>query len=139
MDWEAYEDKGLVRKSAPDKELMKSLLKMSENKLEFLSRQTIDEKSASLILTLYYEALREVCEALASLKGFKIYSHEAIVHFLKRNLSEDAASAIFDRYRKLRNGVNYYGRAVSSEETIKASTEIPALIARLKEKYFKSL
>ncbi|MBI2137278.1 hypothetical protein HYU12_02035 [Candidatus Woesearchaeota archaeon] len=139
MDWEAYEDKGLVRKSAPDKELMKSLLKMSENKLEFLSRQTIDEKSASLILTLYYEALREVCEALASLKGFKIYSHEAITQFLKRNLSEDAASAIFDRYRKLRNGVNYYSRAVSSEETIKASTEIPALIARLKEKYFKSL
>lgn len=137
MDWDEYEEKGLVRKAFVDREHIKSLMKMSQAKLDFAAKQAIDESSSSIILVLYYDALREVCEALAILNGFKVYSHEAFVHFLKYKLSEDEASRIFNRYRRLRNGVNYYGKPVSAGEAAKARSEVPELITHLKEKYLK--
>lgn len=137
MDWDEYEEKGLVRKASVDKEHIRSLLKMSQAKLDFAAKQAVDENSSSIILVLYYDALREVCEALAILNGFKVYSHEALVNFLKYKLSEGEASQIFNRYRRLRNGVNYYGKPVSTGEAVKACSEIPALLIRLKGKYLK--
>ncbi len=137
MDWDEYEEKGLVRKASVDKEHIKSLMKMSQTKLDFAAKQAIVENSSSIILVLYYDALREVCEALAILNGLKVYSREALAHFLKHKLSEGEASRIFDRHRRLRNGVNYYGTPVSQGEAESARSEIPALITRLKGKYLK--
>lgn len=137
MDWDEYEEKGIVRKALVDKERIKSLIKMSQAKLDFAAKQAIDEGSSSIILVLYYEALREVCEALALLNSLKVYSHEALVHFLKYRLLESEDSEVFNRYRRLRNGVNYYGKPVSSGEALKARSEIPLLIIKLKEKYLK--
>lgn len=137
MDWESYEVKGLIRKASIDKEHIKSLLKMSQSKLDFAAKQVIDEGNSSIILVVYYEALREVCESLAILNGFRVYSHEALAYFLKNKLAESQASWVFDRYRRLRNGVNYYGKPVSAGETARACSEVPALIRQLKEKFLK--
>jgi hypothetical protein len=138
MEWEEYEKKGLIRKATLDEGLIRSLLKMSNEHLGFVKKQHIDDKNSSIILVLYYEALREVCEALAALNGLKIYSHEAITHLLSLKFGEEEASMIFDRYRKLRNGINYYGQGVSSKETSRSSVEILDLIAKLRKKYLKA-
>ena len=126
---------GKMRRSSPDIQLAKSMLSMSNLRLEFLNKQVIDDKNASILMSEYYEALREVFEAIMSIKGFKSYSHECITHFIKEILKEDVISEKFDRYRKIRNRINYYGKQVSKNETENASKEIKKIISILKNKY----
>ncbi len=135
MGWAYFVEKKVVRKATPDLELAKSLIKMSDARLQFLQKQEIDSSSASVIASEYYEAVREVCEAILAVRGFKVYSHEVITSFLSEILKDDYSSATFDRYRKIRNGINYYGKQIAREEAEKASSEIRQLIKSLKSKY----
>ncbi len=135
MSWEYFIEKKVVRKATPDTELAKSLVEMSERRLVFLQKQEIDNSSASIVASEYYEAVREICEAILAVKGFKVYSHEAITSFLLEVLKDDYSAATFDRYRKIRNGINYYGKQIAKEEAEKASSEIRLLVKSLKSKY----
>ena len=135
MVWSDFIAKGVVRKVSVDMELSKSLVKMSNSRIEFLKKQIIADNSASILASEYYEALREVCEAIFAAKGFKVYSHEAITSFIKEILMDDNSAYIFDRYRKIRNSINYYGKQIGKEEARKASIEIPKLIEFFKSKY----
>ena len=63
--------------------------------------------------------------------------HESISYFLRDILKEQSISMRFDRYRKLRNGINYYGEDVDIETVKEAIIEIPQLIQKM-EKYSKS-
>ncbi|PIN75351.1 hypothetical protein COV18_04140 [Candidatus Woesearchaeota archaeon CG10_big_fil_rev_8_21_14_0_10_37_12] len=130
---------GKVRKSEADKALAKSLIEMSQIHLDFASSIQITEKNASPLLVNYYESLREICEAICSLQGYKVYSHEAFTAYLNEQLKEERLAEKFDRLRKLRNGINYYGKQVSKEETQTSAEEIKQIIKELKEKYLKNL
>ena len=132
MFWQECLEKGFVRKSTPDKELAKSLLKMAETRLHFIKSIIIEQSNASIITGEAYEALREVCEALIATEGFKVYSHECITSFIKEISKDEYSAIIFDRYRRVRNAINYYGRQVSSEEARQAVAEISELITKLK-------
>ena len=48
-------------------------------------------------------------------------------------LKEQSIYGKFDRYRKLRNGVNYYGEDVDMETVKEAIKEIPLIIKELKK------
>ena len=48
-------------------------------------------------------------------------------------LDEKEISMKFDRYRQLRNGINYYGRGIAKETAEKAIKEIPDIIKKLKK------
>ena len=63
--------------------------------------------------------------------------NESISYFLRDILKEQSISMRFDRYRKLRNGINYYGEDVDIETVKEAIIEIPQLIQKM-EKYSKS-
>ena len=136
MNWDELLNKGIVRKTFPDKLLADSLIQESAKKLRTIRKIAIDSDSAGMIIVELYEALREICEAIAINKGFKIYTNEAITCFIKEILGEDLISAKFDRYRKIRNGADYYGESPEIGETQKASLEIPRLINDL-EKYLR--
>jgi len=69
-------------------------------------------------LTLFYDALRELLECVALVKGYKIYNHECYTAFLKEILNESSLGDEFDKFRILRNGINYYGRRITHEEGI---------------------
>ena len=81
-----------------------------------------------------YECLRQIIEAIALKEGFKVYSHEAYTHYLK-DKKEISIAEKFDRYRKLRNGINYYGKAVTTQITKEAIYQINKIIEKLKDKY----
>ena len=51
-------------------------------------------------------------------------------------LKEQSTFMKFDRYRKLRNGINYYGEDIDIETVKEAIIEIPKLIKEL-EKFSK--
>ena len=136
MKFEDFIGQGKVRKGSRDISKIKSLLQTSNNHLSFLKDQKIDDISAGSILVTYYEALREVTEAMCLKEGFRVYSHEAFAFFLKEK-GEIPKSVKFDNLRKLRNSVNYYGEKVNASEVNAAKDQIVELIRYLKNKYLK--
>lgn len=133
MRFEDFIKKGQVRKSSKDMQLVKSLIETSEIDMKFLNGLKIDDISARKILSNYYDVLRSILEAIAILEGYKVYSHEAFTYFLKEK-NEEALANKFDRFRKIRNKVNYYGKSVSIEEVEEYKEEIIELIEKLKQK-----
>ena len=127
-------EKGQVRKASKDIALVKSLVYTAENDLKFLDNLDINDNSARKIMSNYYDVLRSIVEAISALDGYKIYSHEAFTYFLKEK-KEELIALKFDRFRKIRNGINYYGKNISVEEVKENVKEIIKLIKELKTKY----
>ena len=112
----------------------KSLLKNSKKDLVFLEELKLTENSVRKITTGYYDVLRSILEAIVALDSLKIYSHEAFTYFLKEK-EEEKISFAFDRFRRKRNSINYYGGEISigaCEESIK---EMKKMINFLIDKY----
>jgi len=129
---------GQVKKCSEDAELMKSLVSGAETDLKFLRDIEISETSARKIMANYYDILRAVLEAIAVLDGYKIYSHEAFAFFLKEK-GENIIAEKFDRFRKIRNGINYYGKTISVEEVKENSAGILNVIETLKKRYLEGI
>jgi len=136
MKFEDFIKQGQVRRASPDISLVKSLYKNTINDLKYLESQIINEISARKIISNYYDCLRSILEAIASLEGYKIYQHEAYAFFLKEK-NEEIPSIKFDRFRKIRNKINYYGGDISVQEAKEISEEVIKLINYLIEKYLK--
>jgi len=137
MDWEECCNKRIAKKVEPDIYLIKSLTKSSKNKFESESKLEMSDITASSKLSLAYDSLRELLEALALKNGFKIYNHECYSAFLKEIMSKSDKATEFDEIRKIRNDVNYYGREISADESEKIVQEIKRLrvfVANLLEK-----
>jgi len=127
-----------VKESKIDLSLAKSLVKTAEMDLKFLANVEINEFSARKIMSNHYDVLRSILEAMAILEGYKVYSHEAFTYFLKAK-GEEIISSKFDRFRRIRNKINYYGENISVEEVKEYSEEIRSLIEELVNKYLKNL
>ena len=111
----------------------RSLIKSAELILKTVKKIPLSETSVNTILRELYEALRQYCEALGYLYGYKFLSHEAITHFISDILKDKTLASKFDRYRKLRNSINYYGQFVSIATVKNALIEIPNLIKKIKK------
>lgn len=127
-----------ARKSNKDSNLAKALLKNSLKDLEFLNSLKIDSNSSRKLMSNYYDCLRSILEAISAQEGYKIYSHEAFTYYLKEK-KEEEISLKFDRFRKIRNAINYYGEEIDLEQTKENINEIKELIRRLIKKYLGNL
>ncbi|RLG13439.1 hypothetical protein DRN69_05585 [Candidatus Pacearchaeota archaeon] len=139
MKFQDFIQQKLVRRSSKDKALARSLVQNAKEDIEFLDGLEINEKSSRKLMTNYYDILRSILEAISAIEGYKIYSHEAFTCFLKEKKKEDLLSIKFDRFRKIRNSINYYGRDISIEETKENIKEIKKMIKVLSDKYLKGL
>ena len=128
MDWEDCCSRRIAKNVKPDVEMIISLTKSSRNKLESESKLIMNEVTASSKLSLAYDSLRELLEALALKNGYKVYNHECYTAFLKEIIKENYKADEFDDIRKIRNAVNYYGKEMSVEEV----NEIIAKIKKLR-------
>jgi uncharacterized protein (UPF0332 family) len=115
MDLDECFRKGLIKKTTADKELIKSLIEMAGIKETAVKTANINKINISAYVSLAYDALREMLEALCILKGYKVLSHICIGELLK-GILEDFDYADFDRMRYVRNGINYYGTKVELEQ-----------------------
>lgn len=93
-----YINIGYVKKKTPDSEEAKSLLEKAKNRLEYTKSREINDKSSQFVLEDAYQSIRESAQALMSVKGFKPYSHEATISFIKEfyssDFNEDAKSSV---------------------------------------------
>lgn len=132
MDFNSKLNKGIIKQLSQNKIRATSLFKSSIQAIETAKIIPLNEKTAKTILRELYEGLREYCEGIGYLKGYKFLDHESIGFFLRDILNENQIFQKFDRYRRLRNGINYYGNSIEIETIEEAKLEIPKLINLLK-------
>lgn len=137
MNLEVFIKRGLVKRSSQDFSLVKSIISTSKLDIEFLNTLEISEVSARKIMTNYYDVLRSLLEAMAAIEGYKIYSHEAFTFFLKEK-KEDILAEKFDRFRKIRNKINYYGKNISVNEVEENVKEIRKMIKEINKRLNKN-
>ena len=137
-EFQYYIDEGLVKKQSPNLEEARSLMRKAMKRFEYIKNQEITEQAASFIFEDVYEAFREAAQALMSLKGFKPYSHEALISFLRKfhNFSEHDLSS-FDRYRILRNKTVYSAVGISAGTCRQAFAFLERFLPELKLEYDK--
>jgi hypothetical protein len=66
-------------------------------------------------ITLLYDVIRLLLEAMTIEQGFRIYNHECYGAFLEHLRREELAT-VFNECRNLRNDINYYGKTVTQEQ-----------------------
>lgn len=134
-----YLDERLARKVKVDKEEAKSLIHKAVLRLDYIKKQEINGDTSSFIFEDIYETLREAAQSLMSLKGYKPYSHEALISFLKEFYQfPEHEIASFDRYRILRNKTIYCAANISPEVCRDALAFSEAFLPKLKNAYEKS-
>jgi|SRR3989338_9456375 len=133
IDFEYFTSKGDVKKQVKDERLANLLIKESFDRLEFVKSLKLNEKNAKYIVENIYDTLRELIEAKLALNGFKSYSHEATILFLKK-FPEFRESEIrfMDNLRRIRNGIKYYGKGVEMDEAKKVIDFSRFILPKLK-------
>jgi Ni,Fe-hydrogenase I large subunit len=131
MNFETCIKEGNAKKVPVDKFLANSLIISSKQAIDTAKNIPISESSLKTILREVYEGLREYCEAIIHLYGYKVLDHVSITYFIKDVLKNEPLSNRFDRFRKLRNGVNYYGNDLNKETVLEALKEVPKMIKEM--------
>jgi len=134
MDFEDCKRKRIAKEVQPDENLINSLLRTSRNKLESEKQLSLSQITTSSKITLAYDALRELLEALALKNSFKIYNHECYIYFLKEILNQSDLGDRFDEIRKTRNKINYYGKELDIEEAKAVLAEIYSITGKIRQK-----
>lgn len=116
MNWDECLKKRIAKRIGKDSELIKSLIKTSRNKMESEEKLNLTPVTSVSKISLAYDSLREILEALSIKEGYKIYNHECYTYFLKEILKQDLNGEEFDELRKIRNSINYYGKDLSIRE-----------------------
>lgn len=131
MDWEECINKKVVKEAKEDKNLIKSTREIAEIKIK--SADILPDNLYIGKITLLYDALRAFLEVKALENGYKIYNHECFTAFLKEILKFNTEAYMFDKLRKARNSINYYGRKVSYEEASNIIADLQLLIKKFKK------
>ena len=120
-------------KISKDKERAKSILKMIsliEERIKIQDR----EKMAALIISDYYEIMKELITATLLLDGYKTLSHKDLVDYLKEKYPEFKQDEIhiLDDLRILRNRVAYEGFFVEYSYLNRNENSFKEIIQKLK-------
>ena len=121
-----------VKKAFINRELAKSLIRDMDERIE--KSLILDENIFSkIIFENIYDGLRNFCDALLVLEGYKSYSHQASISFLlKKGFSIIIVEKI-EQFRQKRNGSKYYGLPISAGD----AKEIKEFYLKNKEKFDK--
>lgn len=133
MDFNHCKKSKLVKQIKEDAGLAQSLIDGAKKKLATQEVIPLNDVTASSKVSLTYDALREVLEALAIRKGYKIYNHECYCAFLKEIMGASSLGAEFDNFRKLRNDINYYGKDVAAQEVESVLEAMQAFIKEVRK------
>lgn len=119
-DFSYFIETGKVKKKAADPAEAAGLLKRSARRINYFSG-SISPENMEFIFEGLYEAVRECLQSFMSIKGFKPYSHEAVIVFaLENSVITETEAMEMDRMRKIRNDILYRG----SDIDIRAVEEI---------------
>ncbi len=136
MDLDECYRKRLIKKTKINNELIRSLIKMSNIKESAVNAVNLDGVNISAYVSLAYDSLRELLEAVCISRGYKVLSHSCLGELL-RTLIDDFNFYEFDRMRYMRNGINYYGAAVEFSQGKEMINKMFLMKKTLHDKYLK--
>jgi len=124
-----------MRKISPDTEKAKALRKMSEKILNRV-KETDEEKFPSQVLRDYYDAIRQLMEAVASLNGVKsegVGAHQKLIDWIvdEYDFSEKKRQFLH-QVRKHRNRFEYEGHFIEEGYVKRNKSEFNEIIRKLK-------
>jgi len=132
MSFEECVRRKLVKKMVKNRETSNSLIKLAEISAENL----LKINNPTLRTEAYYEILKELMTALLSLEGYKSYSHECLISFVKNKFSNKFSLMqieLIDQLRILRNDIVYRGDFVKKDFLERNEGDIQNIIKILKE------
>ena len=132
-DFEFFLKKGDVKRQSPDKNLAFSTFKDSMERIEF-AKQLLNKTKQKYVLENAYESMREAADSILYLRGFKSFSHEASIVYLLKEGFNDKDIIEFDRFRRIRNGIKYYGKDCDISDAEQAIQLAENMINKIKEK-----
>ena len=127
MRFEDFIRDGQARRGNKDANLAKSLFLKTMKDRDFFDDLEVNENSARKLVSNYYDFLISILEAIAVLDGYKVYSHEAFTYYLLEK-GQEKKSRNFERFRKVRNSINYYGKDIDVKEAAELVKEMKQLI-----------
>ncbi|MAF35581.1 hypothetical protein CL622_00495 [archaeon] len=103
---------------SPDPAHARALISQARERFKDLCGLPISRQSAPFRFEAAYEVVKEAIHAFLALEGYKPYSHEAIFSFaFERSLLTETYVRKADRYRMIRNDINYRATTVTIKDT----------------------
>lgn len=121
-----------IIKVTPDKEKAKNLYKMVKIILKRI-KSTDKASFTSLIISDYYEVIKELITAVLICKGIKTLSHKLLIEQIRSKLTEDEYY-LLDELRVIRNKINYDGFFVGMDYLNRKESRIKSIISKLSRK-----
>ncbi len=116
-EFQFFINNGDVKRQALDANTSSVLKRTSLERLIFATNILKNEKPRFVVENAF-ESIRERIDAILFEKGFKSFSHEASVTYLKNlHISDDLIGQV-DMLRKMRNGSKYYGESFLKEDAV---------------------
>jgi len=131
MDFNECLNKKIIKNVKVDNNLIISARKIAKLKIE--SAEFLPEHLFIGKITLLYDGLRGYLECIALEKGYKVYNHECYSSFLNEIMHLPNEAELFNKLRKIRNGINYYGETVDLEKADYIIDKLIYLIDRFKK------
>jgi len=131
-EFEYFLKRGEVKRQSKDKNLSDACLRESRERL-ILVKTILKGAQPKYVLENAYEAMREAADAVLFAEGYKSYSHEASIVYLSEKGISMTDLIEFDRFRRIRNGIKYYGKDCIQEDSEQAIQLAARLIQRIEE------
>lgn len=124
-----------VMKREKDPLLAKSLQSDAEERMESTHIKLL---KAKFKFEQAYESVRELADAFLAKDGYKTYSHEAALAYLKEiGIVNEAELERLDLCRKKRNDLKYYGKDLAEQEVQYLNGFLTEIFKRIKNKIEK--
>jgi len=105
-----------VKERSKNPQQAKSLLKMAKIRSKDNNRRERTEENTPLIVESHWEIIKQLTTALLKLDGYKSYSQECLITYLKefQDFKQDELQ-LLNQLRKLRNDIDYDGKFLDQE------------------------
>lgn len=130
IDWEDCKKRRIAKEVNVDTGLVNYIIESAGDREKTTNMLPINNTTKETVVSLMYDVLRELLEALSIKRGYKIYNHECYAPFLRSIIGNEDFSRDFDALRLLRNSINYYGRKISLDESKETLNTIKDLIKK---------
>ena len=113
--FEYYLKAKLARKVSPNQWRAKSLINDIVLREKFLKQIKIKEFS-KIFFEQLYDIIRDFCDAILFIDGYKSYSHDASISYLSKKGFDFISVNKLDFFRYKRNRSKYYGEPITESD-----------------------
>ena len=131
MNWRKCEEE-FIKRVEIDPDKIESIIKMCNARKRIIDCAEIDDETASIIASDYYEIMKELLIALLLKQGLKSNNHECLISFFRNKYPQyEYETNSIHQLKDVRNRANYDGVFVKKEYVINNKLEFRHIIELL--------